>query len=114
MKVLVCGGRDFTNSAYVFSTLDKLHEATPITALMQGGAKGADDLARQWAASNPGVKRYVCHADWATHGRSAGPKRNARMLEWQPDLVVAFPGGRGTANMVGLAKAAGVKVVEQA
>jgi hypothetical protein len=34
-------------------------------------------------------------------GRAAGPRRNQRMLEdFRPDLVVAFPGGRGTAYMV--------------
>ena len=45
--------------------------------------------------------------------RGAGPERNARMLaEGRPDLVVAFPGGTGTADMVRRAKAAGVRVVE--
>jgi predicted Rossmann-fold nucleotide-binding protein len=34
------------------------------------------------------------------------------MLEWKPDLVVAFPGGTGTADMVAQAKAAGVAVME--
>jgi hypothetical protein len=32
--------------------------------------------------------------------------------EGKPDLVVAFPGGRGTANMVKQARAAAVKVLE--
>jgi hypothetical protein len=31
-----------------------------------------------------------------------------------PDLVVAFPGGRGTADMVRRANAAGVRVMEVA
>ena len=45
-------------------------------------------------------------ADWDKFGRAAGPIRNAQMLrEGKPDLVVAFPGGRGTANMVAQAKA---------
>jgi hypothetical protein len=34
------------------------------------------------------------------------------MLEYGPDLVVAFPGGRGTADMVRRAKAAGCEVLE--
>lgn len=47
----------------------------------------------------------------ATNGKAAGPIRNQRMLdEGKPDLVVAFPGGRGTADMVRRAKAAGVPV----
>jgi predicted Rossmann-fold nucleotide-binding protein len=39
--------------------------------------------------------------------------RNRQMLtEGRPDLVVAFPGGKGTANMVALARKAGVEIVE--
>lgn len=111
MRIIVCGGRDFRNAAYVFSSLDKLHSEWPITELMQGGATGADALARDWAISK-GIKRWVCHADWEKHGKAAGPLRNARMLEWKPDAVVAFPGGRGTANMISQARAAGVTVIE--
>lgn len=111
MRVLVCGGRDFTNAAYVITTLDKLHQETPISEVMQGGARGADNLARDWAKMR-GVKRWVCHAEWDKYGKSAGHRRNARMLEWKPDLVVAFPGGKGTADMVRQSHAAGVRVVE--
>ena len=111
MRVVVCGGRDFSNADFVFGRLDKLHEQCPITELMQGGAKGADALARDWARAR-GIKRWVCKADWDQYGKAAGPKRNARMLEWGPDAVIAFPGGRGTANMVKQSKAAGVKVIE--
>lgn len=112
MKVLVCGGRDYHRPAQVWSALDRIHIERPIAALMQGGAPGADTLAKEWAVSKPEIQRFICRADWKKHGRGAGPIRNARMLEWQPDLVVAFPGGAGTANMVGLARAAGVEVIE--
>jgi len=111
MRIIVCGGRSFSNVAYVHTMLWNLHAQTPITELMQGGATGVDAMARTWAKA-AGIKRYVCHAEWATHGKAAGPKRNARMLEWKPDAVVAFPGGRGTANMVAQARTAGVRVIE--
>jgi predicted Rossmann-fold nucleotide-binding protein len=110
MKVIVCGGRNFRSPAQVFRALDRLHQETPITELMQGGATGADQFAMEWAATKPEIKRYVCHADWETHGRAAGPIRNEKMLTWKPDLVVAFPGGVGTADMVRRAEAAGVPV----
>ena len=71
-------------------------------------------MARDWARTKPEVERFVCHADWEKHGKAAGPKRNKRMLEWKPDLVVAFPGGKGTANMVQQARQAGVEVIEVA
>jgi hypothetical protein len=43
----------------------------------------------------------------------AGPLRNYQMLEeGKPDLVVAFPGGGGTKDMVRRAVKAGVSVHE--
>jgi hypothetical protein len=111
MKVIVCGGRDFQSPAQVWLELDRLHEAAPITQLMQGGATGVDTFAREWAAKHPDIQRFVCRADWDKHGKAAGPIRNARMLEWGPDAVIAFPGGRGTANMVKQAVDAGVRVI---
>jgi hypothetical protein len=106
--VLVCGGRDFDNERYLFRVLDGLHKARPIERIIQGGARGADQLARVWAISR-NVLFDTYDADWATHGRKAGPIRNQLMLdEGQPGLVVAFDGGRGTADMLRRAKAAGV------
>lgn len=110
MKVLVCGGRDFRSPAQVHAALDRLHAETPITELIQGGAPGADAYAREWACRHPEIRRYVCHAEWNKHGLAAGPLRNAKMLTWGPDLVVAFPGGAGTADMVRRAERAGVRV----
>lgn len=110
MKVIVCGGRNFRSPAQVWKELDRLHAEFGFTALMQGGATGVDGFAREWAARKPEVHRYVCKAEWDKYGKAAGPKRNARMLEWKPDLVIAFPGGPGTANMVAQATEAGVKV----
>jgi len=110
MKVLVCGGRDYPSPAHVWRALDDLHAKMHITEIMQGGAKGVDQFAREWAATKPEIVRYVCKADWSL-GRKAGPMRNQRMLEWKPDVVVAFPGGRGTADMVARADSAGITVL---
>jgi hypothetical protein len=110
MRVLVCGGRDFSDRELLFDTLAALHAATPITALIHGAAKGADRLAGEWGES-AGVPVLAFPADWKRYRNAAGPKRNAQMLaEGKPDLVVAFPGGTGTANMIGQATAAGVTV----
>lgn len=80
--------------------------------IIAGGAKGADSAAIDFAVcSFCDFEEYK--ADWKKHGRSAGPIRNQRMLdEGKPDLVVAFPGGKGTAHMVKIAKAAKIKVLE--
>jgi len=108
MRVLVCGGRDYRDREAVSDALSALRNK--ISAVITGGAPGADSFAFDWAWENGFVvERYM--ADWKAHGRAAGPIRNQRMLdEGKPDLVLAFPGGRGTADMVQRAKAAGVEV----
>lgn len=137
MRVLVCGGRGYgeipksipkftwarTDAGRVaeyersvlWSTLNALIPCP--TAIIEGGATGADRHAREWA-EHFGLKPETYKADWYPSGfgrldRSAGPIRNQRMLdEGRPDLVLAFPGGTGTADMVRRARAAGVKVIE--
>lgn len=110
MRVIVCGGRDFAHRPLLDFTLDTLRHRYGVDELAHGGASGADRLAGEWAASR-GVPMRVFAADWRGDGRSAGPRRNQRMLErFKPDAVIAFPGGRGTADMVRRARQAGVPV----
>lgn len=113
MRVLVCGGRDFTDEEHFASAMKKadvIHG--PFHVIIQGECKtGADKMARSWAIYNQ-ADEVGFHADWTKHGRAAGPLRNQRMIDaGKPDLVIAFPGGKGTADMVRRAEAAGVKVV---
>lgn len=69
-------------------------------------------MARCYAADH-GISAEGFPADWRKYGKSAGPLRNQQMIdEGKPDLVVAFPGGTGTADMVRRAKAAGIRVIE--
>ncbi|HVG50925.1 MAG TPA: DUF2493 domain-containing protein [Xanthobacteraceae bacterium] len=101
MKVLVCGGRDFADADTLDAWLDHIHETRgPITMIIEGDARGADRLARKYAKR----RRIPCvtfKPDWASYNDAAGPIRNRQMLiEGRPDLVVAFPGGAGTANMI--------------
>lgn len=80
--------------------------------IIQGGAKGADTIAADFATVN-WLSEEEYPADWEQHGKAAGFIRNKQMLEeGKPDLVIAFPGGKGTANMVELAKKAGIPVEE--
>ena len=110
MRVLVCGGRDYSNISAVRHALCALHAKRGITLLIEGGALGADRLAREWAIASS-VPHQTFNADWTAHGKAAGPMRNDRMIaEGKPDGVVAFPGGRGTSDMIGKARSAGVKV----
>jgi predicted Rossmann-fold nucleotide-binding protein len=109
MRVLVCGGRDYTDRGAVYLALDRLHEKRGIDVVIHGAARGADTLAADWAAAN-GVPAEPYPADWS-RGRQAGPVRNQLMLDQgRPDGVVAFPGGAGTADMCRRAEAAGLRV----
>ena len=110
MRVLVCGGRGFNDRRRVFHALDTLHAREAITLLIEGGARGADSLGHDWAVRN-GIERRSFPADWDRFGRSAGHRRNMQMLEEGcPELVVAFPGGSGTADMALQAERADVPV----
>lgn len=111
-RVLVCGGRDFVDYARAHAVLDHYHaESGGFSCLIQGAARGADTLAAEWADAR-GIRVLPFPADWDGHGRSAGHIRNAQMLrEGKPDVVIAFPGGRGTDNMIDQATRAGVPVL---
>jgi len=104
VRILVTGGRDYSNSERLFAALDKVHKIKGISLIIQGGARGADSLAKEWAFSR-GVPVCQFDANWDFHGKKAGYIRNKDMLELGlPDAAVAFSGGRGTASMVKLLK----------
>jgi predicted Rossmann-fold nucleotide-binding protein len=112
IRVLVCGGRRYRDAMTLGSWLGGIHKDRGIAVIIEGGAGGADELARLFAEF-AGIPVQTFPACWDKHGKAAGPIRNRQMLdEGKPDLVVAFPGGRGTADMVRQARAAGVEVLE--
>ncbi len=112
IRLLVCGGRDFTDRDAAFAAIDRVHAERGVALLIHGAARGGDTFGAEWAEAR-GVPVLAFHADWAGLGRKAGPIRNQRMLdEGRPDLVLALPGGRGTADMVRCASAAGVEVLQ--
>ena len=81
--------------------------------VLHGGARGADAAIGR-AALQLGWSSAVMPAQWERHGRAAGPIRNRELLEQAiaravahtspvsiaSVLVVAFPGGVGTASLV--------------
>lgn len=112
-RALVCGGRHYRGPAQVHTALDRIHAKRAIAVLMEGGATGVDRYAFEWACANQPITCERWAADWRKYGRAAGPIRNQQMLdEGKPDVVIAFPGGAGTADMVRRARAAGVEVIE--
>lgn len=142
MRVLICGGREFgrpnwdengriikdhKHDEYRFGLdtitrildergcLDNEYKMPIDVTIIHGGATGADMIGDSWAIINWAQKIELYEADWFKHGKAAGFIRNQQMLdEGKPDLVIAFPGGKGTADMVHRAKKAGVEVIEVA
>lgn len=109
MRVLVCGGRDYQNVTRMWDVLDKLPKENLV--IIQGGAQGADALAKIWARNHE-VECEEFPADWDRYGKRAGYIRNTKMLiEGKPDIVLAFKGGKGTDMMVKLSVAANVQTL---
>ena len=113
MKVLVCGGRDFKEVSFLEHALNEIDkEVGRISFIINGAAEGADRHSSTWAR-NHGIHYAEMPALWQYNGKSAGPKRNNAMIEcFNPDLIVAFPGGAGTENMVKLGHANNIEVID--
>jgi len=109
MRILIAGGRDFSDYDMIYNELRDYSEG--VKTVISGGARGADTLGERWAFDHKAeVEEYP--ALWEEYGRAAGPIRNQVMLDVGiPDLVVVFPGGEGSKDMVRKARKAGVQTL---
>ena len=112
--VVAGGGRDLLWSPQqIAAALLARTSGQVVHGLLHGGARGADRAIGR-AARQLGWPVEVLPADWRRHGRAAGPICNRELLELAISralalssaaapvsvLVVAFPGGAGTASLV--------------
>ena len=110
-NVIVCGGRDFDEYELLETVLDEILRLEQDITIIHGGARGADRLAGQYSKDR-GYATVVFPADWDKHKKGAGYIRNQRMLdEGKPDMVIAFPGGKGTKDMVKRSVKSGVRTI---
>jgi len=107
--VAVCGGRDFSDTDLLVAILDRLVLKGDV--IVHGDAKGADSMADFYARSR-GRDVIRVPARWDSYGKGAGPRRNAVIAALPLRLLIAFPGGVGTADMVKRARARGIPVEE--
>lgn len=127
-RILVCGGRNYVDSARLFYVLDYYNASVGFAVLIHGAAAGADQWAAQWAKAR-GIPLLPFPAQWGDmnatscvvryrqdgtrYNAAAGGIRNLKMLdEGKPDFVVAFPGGKGTRDMMQQARECRVPVLE--
>jgi hypothetical protein len=110
MKVIVCGDRNWSDYAKIHGRLSRLPKGTTV---IQGGCRGADKLAGR-AAKNLGLDVLEMPAEWDRYGPSAGPRRNRKMLDLGPGLVIAFHpnlgNSKGTKDTVEEAVKRGIRV----
>lgn len=113
MKVLICGDRNWADYDKVLDVMKGLGDKYEDLIIIEGGAKGADSLAKK-AAIECDLEYKEFKANWKEYGRAAGPKRNQQMLEEKPDLVIAFhpniDESKGSKDMVRRATKAGIDV----
>jgi len=105
MKLIIAGGRDCTLTEAHFTWLDTLPN---VTEVVSGGARGADAGGEKWGTLR-GLRVTTFPAQWGLHGRAAGPLRNEQMAKYA-DALAAFPGGRGTSDMMRRAKAHSLEI----
>lgn len=117
--LIVCGSRSMTygigNLGTVKDAVETIREVCRsggYDQIVSGGADGADSIG-EMVAREDGLGLVLFPADWDKHGRAAGPKRNEQMARYAASReggIVAFKGGKGTADMLKRARWYGVKI----
>lgn len=112
--VAVTGGRNLSDTGLVNQTLNAIHAEHHIDVLVQGGCTGADSIAKQWAIKNlVQVAEFKVEPSQWRASKSSGPTRNWLMLSTcRVNVLVAFPGARGTDDCVGSAMRAKVPFID--
>ncbi len=106
MKIAIIGSRTFTNYQLLEDIVDQYKNVNQVhyTAVVSGGAKGADTLAERYAEKN-NLKKIIYYPDWDRYGKKAGFLRNTTIIE-DADVVFAFWDGHsmGTLDSINKAK----------
>lgn len=109
LRLIVAGGREFSDYRLLADTLDSLLRAFPNeqVTIVSGTCSGADLMGERYAEEH-GIPVERFPANWKAHGRAAGPIRNRAMAEFaskEHGVLAAFWNGtsRGTASMIKLA-----------
>lgn len=88
MRVAIVGSRTFNDYDKLSQFMFKFFPRDEISQVISGGAQGTDQLAERFADAE-GIEKLIFPADWDKYGKSAGPRRNAQIVE-AADVVVIF------------------------
>lgn len=108
-RICVTGGRDLSDLALVEQAFADI-SLSPDDTVIEGEARGADLLCAD-VACRIGASVEPHPAKWHVYGGSAGVIRNTEMLRSGVDLLLSFPGGRGTRHCTNKAMEMGIPVV---
>lgn len=112
MKIIICGDREWTNEEVIENFIKTLPKDTVV---IHGDCRGADKIAGDIAKEKYGLEVIPVPAKWERYYRAAGPIRNRKMLNMNPDKVIAFHNdltkSTGTIDMVSIARKAGVETI---
>ncbi|WP_307786428.1 DUF2493 domain-containing protein, partial [Streptomyces clavuligerus] len=114
-RILVTGSRDWTDTDLIHTALTTaIYQHVPAVIVHGACPTGADALASHWVRQHRflGLSEELHPAHWHAHGRAAGPRRNAVMVQHGADLCLAFikDGSRGASHTARLAEQAGIPV----
>lgn len=110
MKVIIAGGRDFSDYETLSSNCDRILQNVKKVEIISGRCSGADELGERYARER-GYKIKLFPAQWGTLGRKAGPIRNKQMAEYSDALIAFWDGeSKGTGGMIGLAEENGLQI----
>lgn len=116
MKVVVSGSREWGDVKTVELAFKRFirTENTQDVIIIHGGCKGLDLIAGS-VAKGMNYNVVIFPADWNLYGKAAGPIRNRKMLDENPDLIIWFhqdiENSKGTKDLIKEANKRNLKVV---
>ena len=116
MKAIVAGGRNFLRGASlneISNTAKWLRntlQVNNVDTIISGMCRGADMFGLN-IAFEEGMEILEFPADWVKYGKKAGYLRNQQMSK-HADIVILFPGGKGTEHMENISKLRGLKIIK--
>lgn len=107
-KLLVCGSRSISDAAWIKEQISLYVKELNIwlfeLSVIEGGAKGVDSFAGEWAIENE-VPLEIFKPDWKRFGKGAGVVRNKQMVLAADFVLILWDGiSKGTKNDIDLCK----------
>ena len=109
-RIIVCGGREYRDAQTIGMMLARFRPSRGEAVLVHGACRGADmtaakvALAAGWTVEAHPAEVHIYGSPQAFH------IRNQEMVDAGADLLIAFPGGNGTADCTRRARKAEIPV----